>query len=198
MAGEPIQQLREAVSGFIDASEPQFGDTEIALLTFGLSHERMVRPTGDAAALKNEVINYRADGGTPMIASIKHAITNFDLTRAVLVSDGSPTDISTTASNDVPEDWRFHTVDYEGQVDKTTWYDMRFLMPYLERRISIDCVHIGASRDGQAFLEWIAAKTHGLFIKFTNVAQFKEQFKYLAPAYYGLLTSGQVKIGDQE
>ena len=201
MSGRSMDALKEAVGGFVDNCN--FNNTAVALATFGLgdgvTDEKTTTLLVDSTQLKSHVEQYEASGGTPMKAAIENAIgeTRFatvPMTRTVLVSDGEATDVYSTSDNSVPGDWRFIPTDYAGRQQSDSWWDTRFLLPYVQRNIPIDTVHIGGSKSGEAFLKWIAHKTNGVYLKFRDVSQFATSFKYLTPAYYGLLTSGNLAV----
>ena len=117
-----------------------------------------------------------AGGGTPMRACVEWCIEGISMTRGVIVSDGAPTD------------WRESYYDEEDDIPKqdTT------LVKYIEQKIPIDCVHIGNTDSGEAFLKKIAEATGGIFLKFSDTSAFSKAFGYLAPAFRAMLTSGQV------
>ena len=201
MSGQSMDALKEAVGGFVDNCN--FTDTAVALATFGLgdgvTNEKITSLLVDSTQLKSCVGKYSASGETPMRAAIENAIdeTRFvsvPMTRAVLVSDGEATDVYSTTDNSVPGDWRFLPTGYSGKQQSDSWWDTRFLLPYVQRNIPIDTVHIGGSKSGEAFLKWVAHKTNGVYLKFRDVSQFATSFKYLTPAYYGLLTSGELAV----
>ena len=98
-------------------------------------------------------------GGTPMCEAMRDMLHNESLTRGVIVSDGEATDGDPT----------------------------RMAYEYKEAGIPIDCVHIGGDVRGEQTMKDIASITGGYFIKFTDVNNFSQNFKYLTPRYRGLL-----------
>lgn len=112
----------------------------------------------DLTADKNEVwmkiMSVRTLGDTPMGSGMRAALESHSPTRCVLISDGEATD---------------------GEES----YKAAHL--YRERELICDCVHIGASTAGEERLKKIAEITGGMFMKFTNVSSFAENFHYLLP-----------------
>jgi hypothetical protein len=100
-----------------------------------------------------------------MAEAMNYALINYSLTRAVLVSDGQP--------------------DSEPKA-----YDEAHNFKAAE--LPCDCVHIGNETCGEDCLRRIAEITGGQYIKFTDIASFSRSFKYLTPAFYAQLTSGNV------
>jgi len=182
MAGQSIDDLKNAVHGFVAACN--FSDTAIAIATFpgGTSYDDGDGGCGSSGTplmsgpglVLMESDRLSAGGGTPMFGCLERVIKSIPLTRGVIVSDGDATDSD-------------HS--YEETTDKR-------LQPYIESKTPIDTVHIGDSSGGEETLKEIARLTGGVYLKFHDTSQFATAFKYLTPTYRGLLTSGQVKIGD--
>jgi len=171
-----IEHLKDAMNGFVRSCD--FSTTSVAFETFpgGFTDfdfedtPMQSFVTGrslcnDEALLLLDMAQLRASGSTPMASAMHVMLSKNALTRGVLVSDGEA-DSPSEALN-IAKQW-------------------------CEASISIDCVHIGDQANGEALLKQIAEITGGMFIKFENVASFAKSFKYLAPAFYAMLTSGQV------
>ena len=177
MSGEPLKLLKEAVANFVQRCN--FADTAIALRTF---------PAGVALDLTNVGLIIEssaqaitAGGGTPMRECLQNCY-DLPITRGIIVSDGCATD------------WREFDDEYGDAVKNV-------LKPYIDKKIPIDCVHIGDSSSGEALLQRIAELTGGLYIKFTDVSAFSSAFAYLTPGYRAMLTDGTIdasKIGAKE
>lgn len=168
-----IDLLKEAIENF--AMRCNFTDTSLAFETFPpgtelplTSNELIVRMTAQALEPR---------GSTPMHACVERCIEKIPMTRAVLVSDGEATDWHDFDCDDV-----FQEAKGKGTV----------LDRYKEMQIPIDCVHIGASQDGEALLRHIAQATGGLYIKFTDVSAFSTAFGFLAPSCRAMLTNGRI------
>ena len=169
MGGQKIASLRDAVSGFITACD--FSDTSVAMEPFGDQYPspNRVTLTTMQPMLMTTAMMLQAEGCTPMARAMDYVINTYSITRGVLVSDGEPD--STQACYDTASQYR-------------------------EAGIMIDCVHIGDSTSGEACLRRIAELTGGQYIKFTDVNSFSKSFKYLTPAFYGILTSGGLSASD--
>ncbi len=161
MAGKKIQSLVEAMTGFINGCD--FATTALAIETFGDDQPHKCPLMTHQSLLMATVMSLAAAGGTPMTQALTFVLGSYPVTRCVLVSDGQP-------DND-------HTaLDAAGQ--------------YAEAATPVDCVHIGNSDGGEALLRQIAEQTGGLFIKFKDVSQFANNFKYLTPGLRAFLTDG--------
>ena len=163
MAGSKEQSLRDAVASFV--TNCNMGDTALALEPFGDGGQNRLALTCFQPILLTTVMSLRATGGTPMADAMQYALSNYSMTRAVLVSDGQP-DSEAAA---------YACADH-----------------YKEAGVPCDCVHIGNDTGGEACLRRIAETTGGTFIKFTDIASFARSFKYLTPAFYAQLTSGNI------
>ncbi len=139
-------------------------DTAVAVATFPESHVR-IPMSAELTLAAVEVRSLATLGNTPMAQTLRELLNNEPMTRCVCVSDGEA---------DNP--------DLAAETAKQ----------YSEAGIQIDTVHIGSSERGEALLRSIAKTTGGLFIKFKDVTQFAQNFKYLTPSLRGLLASGAV------
>lgn len=169
MGGAKIASLRDAVTGFILACD--MSDTSLALEPFGDDYPSPNRVTLTTVQpmLMTTAMLLRAEGGTPTAQAMDYVINTYSITRGVLVSDGD-------ADN------------------AQACYDSA--IQYREAGVAVDCVHIGDSSGGEACLRRIAEITGGQYIKFTDVNSFSKSFKYLTPAFYGVLTSGGLTASD--
>lgn len=174
MAGQPIEDLKNAVQGFAAACNWQ--DTSVAIATFpsgdgddGHSDTPLV---SEAAILMLEANRLQAGGGTPMFGCLERVIKNIPLTRGVIVSDGDATDAYGYGLDGSDE----------GSRNKQ-------LVPYIDSKTPVDTVHIGDSSGGEETLKEIARLTGGIFLKFKDIGQFATAFRYLTPTYRGLLMS---------
>ena len=163
MSGDKNRSLQDACASFVTACN--FGDTALAVETFGAEPEIRLALTCQQPLLAMTVMTIPAHGGTPMSQAMDYVLNTYSITRGVIVSDGEPD--SPTAAYSVAEG-------------------------YKAAEIPVDCVHIGNSASGEACLRRIAEMTGGLYIKFTDIASFAKNFKMLTPAFYAQLTSGTV------
>lgn len=167
MTGGKIQALRDACVSFVQGCN--LGDTALALETFGDDANGRLALTCFEPLLTTTIATLRATGGTPMADAMNYALRSYSLTRTVLVSDGEPD-------------------------NETAAYAQASC--YREAGLICDCVHIGNSTSGEEVLRRIAEMTGGQYIKFTDIAAFSRSFKYLTPAMYGMLSSGNVSAAE--
>lgn len=163
MSGEKIQMLRLAARTFLEQCSTD--DTAVAIITLNDT----VRVTLSLDHLVNAMICQRINdtGGTPLGDSMFRMLHEEPITRAVVVSDGSPTD------GDL---WRTASMDYK------------------DAGITVDTVHIGQDRGGEEVLKTIAEITGGKYIKFTDASSFGRSFKYLTPAYRAMLNDSNAAV----
>jgi len=158
MSGEPIELLKKAVEAFAESCN--FTNTSVALRPFPQGDKRPLTALRPLIIASAQMLD--AGGGTPMGQAMDDTITNVPITRAVLVSDGEPTDDS---------HWR------------------NVCQKYVDAEIPIDTVHIGESDSGTEVLQEIAHRTGGIFMKFHDIHSFATSFSYLTPAKRALLKS---------
>lgn len=158
-----IECLRDAMQSFITSCNMK--DTALAIESFGDQHRSRLALTCFAPILMTTAMSIDACGSTPLHEAMDFVLMTYSVTRGVIVSDGNADSPSLA-------------LDCAGR--------------FAEAGIPVDCVHIGSSPCGEDLLKQIAERTNGKFIKFTDVAAFASNFKYLTPAYYGQLTSGAI------
>lgn len=155
--------LREAIESFLDACN--FNDTACAMHCFPAQDGPTITLTDDKAQLVLACTDLQAGGGTPLENCMRLTLECESISRGVIVSDGAADDPEACA---------------------------RTAQTYREALIPIDTVHIGDEEHGELLLKEIANITGGLFIKFKDITQFSKAFKFLTPAFRGMLTSGSV------
>lgn len=162
-----IEHLKDAIMGFLAACD--WKNTAVGLETFGNSGEELhIQLQTNAVQLQLTAMTLHAHGGTPMHDAMEQSLISHPLTRGVIVSDGQANDP--------------HTAE-------------ELAKQFAEARIPIDTVHIGSESYGADLLQKIAEITGGLFIKFTDIASFSKNFKYLTPGYRAMLTTGSSGAG---
>lgn len=191
MSGRPFQQEKKAIESFLKVCNP--ATTAVGITPM---NQEVIPLSMLHTAILIKVLNWNDYdlGGTPMFQSIEKAIGQ-NPTRTVLISDGSPTDGRAkghlaSAYDDRDED----DFDKAGEVNPAKINPI--LLKAKEKGIKIDTVFIGTEQDetGIREMKTIAEVTGGLFIHFKEGETFANSFKYLAPAYYGMLSSGQIKL----
>lgn len=184
MSGRPFEQEKKAIEAFLGVCNP--GTTAVGVTPMN----KEVIPLSMlhyAILIKIKNWNDWDLGGTPMFKAIEKAIEQ-NPTRTCLISDGQPTDGRARGSKSSIWD------------DRDAPQDDNKIHPTLEsakqKGIKIDTVFIGSENDETSISEMkaIAEITGGMFIHFKEGETFANKFKYLAPAYYGMLTSGQITI----
>jgi Mg-chelatase subunit ChlD len=180
-----IDLLKDAVQNFV--SRCSFHDTSVAIATFPGHSDKALPLTNNSSQIIGYSVGLEPAGGTPLHDCVTRCLTDVPMTRGVIVSDGGATD------------W-LGQAEYDGSVssvdDKDATLARSILQLYKDQHISIDCVHIASSQDGEDLLRKIASTTGGIFIKFSDVSAFSKAFGYLAPSYRAMLTSGIVSASE--
>jgi len=175
MHGDKMDLLKQAIDNFVIRCD--FQNTSIAIETFPASLELSL--TSVSFMITSSVASLTASGNTPMRSCVQGSLEKIPMTRGIIVSDGEATD------------WRgdFYE-DFEEAVEKNKQDDL--LAKYKKASIPIDCVHIGNSSSGEELLRRIARETGGIYLKFTDVSEFANNFGFLTPGYRARLTEGRV------
>lgn len=131
------------------------------------------------------VSSIMATGGTPIYGILDKLITNEPITRAVLFSDGSPTDSSITREY----------VDTVFSDSKPKEVAIACINKYKDKEIPIDTIFIGQDEISQGYNEMkkIAELTNGTFIHFKDSTSLSTGLKYLAPKFRALLANADIK-----
>ena len=126
-------------------------DTAIAIESF--PEQVRVELTDDKTRLWFLTMGLKANGGTPMSKAMDYCLNeHYMITRAILISDGQPDNVP------IEETQRFKN-----------------------RKVPVDCVHIGEYAGGEDVLKNISEITGGLFVKFKDVKSFATAFAFLLP-----------------
>lgn len=160
-----MKTAKLACESFLQVCNPS--DTVLGMYTISTSIDKSLN--WNYTEITNLIKELTAMGGTPTFETLDRIIKKENVTRVVLISDG-------------------HSSSYS--VDQTV------LSQYKTKNIIIDAVFIGSKDDtsGIREMQTIAETTGGQFIHFTDAKDFASKFKYLAPTYYGMLTSGELKV----
>lgn len=156
-----------ACESFLQVCNPS--DTVLGMYTISTSIDKSLN--WNYTDVTNLIKELSATGGTPTFETLDRIIKKENATRVVLISDG-------------------HSSNYTDNREQPV------LTQYKTKNVIIDTVFIGSKDDtsGIREMQTIAETTGGQFIHFTDAKDFASKFKYLAPAYYGMLTSGELKV----
>lgn len=161
MSGEPIKLLQAAAQDFV--SKANFTTTSIALESFPAGTRTNL--TSDKAQLWMLCIGLDSGGDTPMCSAMSYVLESVPATRAILISDGQPTD-DRSYYNDEPA---------SGSLAFQRAFE------YKAKGIIVDTVHVGTSEQGEDVLQRIAEITGGIYVKFRDIQKFAEAFRFLLP-----------------
>lgn len=171
-----IEMCKKACEEFLSVCNSR--DTALGMYTISTGQEYTLSVA--YPMLLNKIRELRDSGGTPTISTLDKIITKEKVTRVVLVSDGES-----------------GALDYYSENEKKPLspISLSVLNKYKEAKVPVDTVYIGTENDsGQQEMQAIADYTGGLFMFFKSGESFRTKFKYLAPAFRGLLMSGEIKL----
>jgi len=178
MSGEAISNAHTAVSNFCSNCKPQ--ETSICIYPLNASKKELICDYDILTIYWNSI---NATGGTPLYTKLDEMIENEKITRAVVFSDGGPTDGRIWIDGDL---FGNNSVDNEKVKE--------IINKYKSKEIPIDCIFIGLKDStGYKELELLAKLTNGIFVHFTDSKSLSTSLKYLTPGLRGLLANSEIK-----
>lgn len=181
MSGKSITDAHSAVKNFTVSCN--FNDTSIAIYPLNRDPKPL---TIDYDLLNMFVQGIQATGGTPLYAKLLDMFEKESITRAVIFSDGDPTDSRLLGNS---EYWD----------SKPSTFACDIIDKYKAKEIPIDTIYIGKVNDdetkpsGYREIEEIAKRTGGIFIHFKDSNSLASNLKYLVPRYRALLANAELK-----
>lgn len=165
MSGRAIEDAKKGVEAFIHSLNTR--NTAIAIYPLCTMKQPL---TNDLALLYAYVIGIEATGGTPIMEKLKEVLEDKQTNRIILFSDGCPN----------------HAEGYDDIVARLKLGS-----------IKVDTVYIGiesnVSWGGSSFMHKLAEDTGGIYLHFDDSTMFGKSFRYLAPAFRGLLESPEMR-----
>ena len=129
-------------------------------------------------------------GGTPLYGTLAKLIETEEITRAIVFSDGSPTDFHLLLSDNIEAPKESYIKNQATAI----------LDKYVTENIPIDTIYIGEDKDwsgkessGYTEMKSIADYTGGTFCNFKDSKTLSTSLKYLAPKYRALLANEELK-----
>lgn len=184
MGHNGMNNVHSAVKGF--TNNCNIRDTSIAVYPLNAGAKSLIC---DYDFINLYVSGIWDTGGTPIYEKLKSLIESEEINRAVLFSDGEPTDSSILIedTSDMPD--TIKSVFYkENKLAK------KVINIYLEKEIPIDTIFIGRENNqGYKEMQKIAELTKGTFIHFKDTTSLSTGLKYLAPKYRALLSNPEIK-----
>lgn len=172
---------KKACEEFLNVCDSR--DTALGMYTISTGREYPL--TNLYIPLLGYIRELQATGGTPTIQTLDKIITKEKVSRVVLVSDGESGALLPPT----------YDIDQCPNLHQLTQTAQAVINKYKERKIPIDTVFIGEQHtEGHFEMETIAYETDGLYMFFKSGESFRSKFKYLAPAFRGMLVSGEVKV----
>lgn len=168
MYGQKIEDAKVGVEEFLKCCRP--GATAVAVYPF--AKNKKINLCSDLLAVAIKVKSeFSADESTPLYTTSMRMLESEKLTRAIIFSDGFPTDGNKYGTESPGEQALINLAK--------------------EKKIPIDTVYIGSKTNTGPIelMRRIAEATGGVFLIFDpGKTYFRNSFKYLAPAYRALLT----------
>jgi Mg-chelatase subunit ChlD len=181
-----MDMCKRACEEFLNVCDPR--DTALGMYTISTNQEYTLSVSYQH--LLNKIRDLRDSGGTPTIETLNKIITKEKVTRVVLVSDGESGAVQSDYENAI-----YNDADGGFTPMKLTDTSKLVLNKYKESKVLIDTVYIGTEGDnGETEMKLIAEYTGGLYFFFKEGESFRTKFKYLAPAFRAMLTSGEIKL----
>ena len=179
MGSDGMDNAHKAVQGF--TANCNMRDTSIAVYPLNKESKHLVC---DYDLVNLYVSSLQATGGTPIYKILENLITGENITRAVLFSDGSPTDSTCLAEEEPKYSWN----------SKTTEQAKKVVKLYNQKEIPIDTIYIGIEgSSGYNEMKELARLTNGTFINFKDSHSLAGGLKYLSPKYRALLANPEIK-----
>jgi Mg-chelatase subunit ChlD len=183
MGYDNMEMAKKAVEGFLTACNPL--DTVVGVHAFSTNTD--IPMTSLFPKVIADVKRLVASGGTPLYQALeKQGKISQDQrpNRIVAISDGQPDYYNTYGFGE------YNQAQLSGRTHRHMLEELRSM------GLTVDAVFIGGLEDtiGIANMKEIADLTGGIFIHFKDITSFKNNLRYLAPGFRGMLTSGAVSI----
>jgi Mg-chelatase subunit ChlD len=176
-----MDNAHKAVQGF--TANCNMRDTNIAVYPLNKESKHLVC---DYDLVNLYVSGLQATGGTPIYKILENLITEENITRAVLFSDGSPTDSSCLYEEKESGAFSWNS--------KSPELAKKVIKIYNEKEIPIDTIYIGMEgSSGYEEMKELARLTNGTFINFKDSHSLAGGLKYLSPKYRALLANPEIK-----
>lgn len=171
-----IEDAKAGIRNFTGQCNPR--DTALAVYPLNVDSKPL---TCNFDLLNLLVASVGPTGGTPLYGKTMELLNSPDnYTRAILFSDGEPTDGG------------YHFNEESEESTQDIKEDMIKLA--LAKKCPLDCVFIGLETEkGYRLMKEIADRTGGIFIHFKDSASLSANLKYLAPALRGILMNSELK-----
>jgi hypothetical protein len=187
MSGEKIEDAYVAIRNFTNSCNQL--DTSIAFYPMNASPRDL---TIDYDVLNMYVQSIGASGGTPLYTKLRELIENVEITRAVVFSDGDPTD-SRLINNNAEG-----STGFSNYGAKSIEFARDTVKLYIDKEIPVDAIYISEKEGdtvglGYDEMKKLAELTSGVFIHFKDSKSLSQNLKYLAPKYRALLVNAYLK-----
>ena len=174
MSGEAIINAHVALSNFCQNCKPE--ETSLTIYPLNAAAKPLICDYDVLTIYWNSI---GATGGTPLYTVLDTMIEKEPITRAVVFSDGSPTD-GRILNKENEDFWGSYSSKPKEIIKK-----------YQDKEIPIDTIYIGLSDSEE--LKEISKLTGGIYIKFTDSKSLSTSLKYLTPGLRGLLMNPEIK-----
>lgn len=179
MGRSGMEDVHKGVRGF--TSSCNYQDTSIAIYPLNASAKSLIC---DYDIINLYVGTLWDTGGTPLWEKLQEMLEKESLTRAVVFSDG------------VPTDGHFNKEDVEKDIQNPYYTNpKKTLDKYIEKKVVIDTIFIGLEgSSGYKEMKDIAEYTGGTFVHFKDSFTLGTSLKYLSPRYRALLANEELKV----
>jgi Mg-chelatase subunit ChlD len=181
MGDDGMKNAHMAVQGF--TANCNMKDTSIAVYPLNREAQHLIC---NFDLVNLYVSSLLPTGGTPIYTVLDKLITKESITRAILFSDGSPTDSTCSVTEEIPNNFSW--------APKTPEQAMRVVKLFTEKEIPIDTIYIGSDGSaGYKEMKELARLTNGTFIHFKDSHSLATGLKYLSPKFRALLANPEIK-----
>lgn len=157
MAGQPIKDAHEGIEEFLRSCEKD--KTAVAIYPLNAAKLDL---SSNLPAVAIMVKSIKDSGGTPLVGKTKQMLYEQPLTRAIVFSDGSPTDYYDDSRN-----------------------PCKNYLLVVEKGIPVDTVYIpdgSCDLRASAFMKKLAEDSGGIYLQLERgKSNFRTAFKYLSP-----------------
>lgn len=180
MGENGMKDAHSAIEAFV--VNCNYEDTSIAVYPLNKEPKTLISDYSLVTLYSNTIW---ASGGTPIYFKLSELIDTENITRAILFSDGDPTDGRLLQGGE--NYWGASDSQFKERAPKT-------IAKYVEKKIPIDTIFIGyENSSGFKEMQEIAKQTGGTFLHFTDSSVLRKSLKYLAPKFRGLLANPEIK-----
>jgi len=196
MGHSGMEEVHKGVRGFTESCNPL--DTSICVYPLNAGEKALVVDYDLINIYMARVWNI---GSTPLYTKLDQMIQKESITRAVVFSDGGPTDFHLNLEDVLELDTKDIPLEEQRKLAKFIKNQATDVLDkYVAKSIPIDTIYIGEDKDwsgkqtsSYTEMKYIAEYTGGTFVNMKDSKTLGMSLKYLAPKYRALLSNADLK-----